>query len=990
MMGSKWKYDNKVIKERKSAMKFIWVKINKCNSLKIMIKSIITVIFMVTTVLLFLPEKSYAQTELTLNDFKRKADSYLSIIGYRDYVEESDQTRPDDVYVIEAVDYVRTQEMQVTEYKDYEGEDGISVYTDKSGLIEYEVTIETAGLYDMSIRYYPVKGNGSSIKRSFFIDGELPYAELKSIEFKRVWKNENNEWSKDNQGNDMTPEQIEAPEWLDSYLYDSEGYVTSKLSVYLTKGKHTITLVSQREPMLLRSITLGNFKEAGDYEKVKAAWDEQGAEDSFGHLEVIEAEAASKKSSRMLYPLQDQSTPAVSPISAKCLLNNTIGGSNWTDIGEWIEWQFDVPETGYYNLSMYVKQNFNQGIKVNRKITIDGKIPFRELEAYSFAYDGDWRMDELTDEDNKPYKVYLEKGPHTLRMEAVLGDFSNTIGRVQNAIRDLNAIYRKVIRITGVSPDQYRDYQLSTTLAGTETELLSLSTEMTSIIESLKATSEVSGESVRVLETMRDQLDELSKDVEGFSKILGSFKTNISALGTWVGNVSRQPLQIDRIFVYSPEQDTPKVKDGFISKVIHEIKKLYYSFVIDYNVIGNVSDNKESRTVTVWVGSGRDQANTLKTLADERFTYKSGINVNVMLVNMGTLLQAKLAGEGPDIALGVSGEVPMNFGLRNAVVDLSKFDDFESIYDDFFQSAWEPYIFNNSVYGVPETLSFPMMFYRKDILEELGISPPTTWEEVKVYLSILSNNQMDLGMLPTENIFATLLYQNGGKYYQEDGIASDLDSEVSINVFKDFCELYSKYSLDYLTSVTQRFRTGEAPIIIADYTTYCELVASAPDIKGLWDFTKVPGTVKEDGSIDHTVASTGSAAVMMSDCKDEEAAWEFLKWWVSEETQSEYGLKLEGLMGEAARYPTANKEAFSTLPWLVSELDALSEQMDNLRGIPQVPGGYFSWRNINNAFYRAYVMKTMDPREAITEYVRYINDEINYKRKEFHLPLKNE
>lgn len=971
-------------------MKSISDRKNICNIMQRMSKFIMAVFCIITTVFLFLPEKCYAQTELNLKDYEVISDSYNTVIGYREYMEQNDQTRPDDVYVIEAADYVRTQEMQVTEYRDYEGGEGISVYTEKSGLIEYEVTIETAGLYEMSIRYYPVKGNGSSIKRSFFIDGELPYSELKSTTFSRVWKNANSEWNKDNQGNDLKPEQIEAPEWMDSYLYDSEGYVSGSLSVYLTKGKHTITIVSQREPMILRSITLGNFEETGSYEAVKAAWDEQGAMDTSGQLTVIETEAAAKKSSRMLYPLQDQSTPAVTPYSAKCLLNNTIGGRNWQDAGEWIEWQFEVPESGYYNLSMYVKQNFIQGIPVNRKITIDGEVPFKEFEAYQFNYDGDWRMDTLTDQDGEPYKVYLEKGTHTLRMEVVLGDFTKIMGRVQNVIQNLNAIYRKVIRITGVAPDKYRDYQLSATLAGTDKELVAISAELTSIIDNLNGMGGVSGESERILITMRDQLNEISGDLERFSKVLDSYKSNISALGTWVGDASTQPLQMDRIFIYSPDLDVPKVKDGFFQKILHEIKKLFYSFIIDYTVIGNVSDKEASRTVTVWVGSGRDQANTLKTLADEQFTYKTGINVNVMLVDMGTLLQAKLAGEGPDVALGVSGEIPMNFGLRNAAADLSQFEDFESIYDDFFQNSWEPFTYNNSVYGLPETLSFPMLFYRKDILAELGIAPPTTWDEVKVDLSVLSNNQMDLGMLPTESMFATMLYQNDGQYYRDDGTQSDLDSEISINVFKDFCEFYSKYSLDYLSSVTQRFRTGETPLIIADYTTYCELVASAPDIKGLWGFTMVPGTVKADGSIDHTAASGGNAAIMMSDCKDKEAAWEFLKWWVSADTQSEYGLELEGIMGEAARYPTANIEAFSKLPWSVSEYNALNEQMEYLKGIPQVPGGYFSWRNVSNAFYKTYVTKTMDPREALTEYVRYINDEINYKRKEFHLPVKDE
>ncbi len=933
------------------------------------------------------PEKTAnAKTEYGLDLYEEKKDDYSTVIGYREYIAQADQTRPEDIYVIDAGDYVRTDGMTVQEMEDYEGKSGISVYTENTGLIEYEVYIEHAGLYEMSICYYPVAGNGSSIQRSFFIDGELPFAEMNCIEFSRIWGNASEVWKKDNQGNDLREEQVEKPEWVEAYLQEAEGYVSGRLSVYLTEGLHTITIMSLREPLVLRSIILSNSEAPETYENMKDIWDSAGASDTTGVFEEVEAEHATKKSSQMLYPVQDQSTPAVTPYSAKCLLNNSIGGTNWSDVGEWIEWEVTVPESGYYIMSMYVKQNFVQGIPVYRKIMIDGEVPFAELEGYQFNYDGDWRMDTLSDSEGNAYRIYLEAGTHTIRMEVVLDEFSDIIDRVDGVLQSLNSIYRKVIRITGVAPDSYRDYQLGETLPGTEEELKELSEELTDIIVTMRNMAGVSGENERILVTMRDQLDELSYDIERFSKVLDTYKTNISALGTWIGDVTSQPLQIDRLFVYSPDQPEPKVKDGFFRKLWHEILKLVYSFIIDYNVIGNVSEGEE-RTITVWIGSGRDQANILKRLVDEKFTYEKGISVNVMLVDMGTLLQATLAGEGPDVALGVSGEIPMNFGMRNAAVDLSQFEDLDEIRDDFIEGAWTPYEYEGKVFGLPETLSFPMLFYRKDILKELDVEIPSTWDEVKVILSVFSNNQMDLGMLPTETTFASMLFQNGGSYYKEGGMASNLDSEVAINVFKEYTEYYTLYTLDRATSLTNRFRTGEAPIIIADYTTYNELIASAPDIKGLWGFTTIPGTVQEDGTLDITAACGGGAAIMMEACEDKEAAWEFLKWWTSAEIQTAYGLELEGIMGEAARYATANKEALASLPWSVSEYRELSKQMQHLQGIPQVPGGYFTWRNVNNAFYTTVVSKTMQAREALTEYVRYINEEINYKRKEFNLQL---
>lgn len=161
-----------------------------------------------------------------------------------------------------------------------------------------------------------------------------------------------------------------------------------------------------------------------------------------------------------------------------------------------------------------------------------------------------------------------------------------------------------------------------------------------------------------------------------------------------------------------------------------------------------------------------------------------GINVNVQLVDMNTLLRAELAGEGPDVAIqvantnGIAGAVlntgndtPVNYGLRNAVLDLTQFEDFDSVSGRFYDSALTAFGFDGSVYALPETQTFPVMFYRKDILAELGMEIPQTWDEVKVTMSVLAKNQMEFGMLPTEQVYAMLLYQNGGEYYNEGGIS---------------------------------------------------------------------------------------------------------------------------------------------------------------------------------------------------------------------------
>lgn len=59
-----------------------------------------------------------------------------------------------------------------------------------------------------------------------------------------------------------------------------------------------------------------------------------------------------------------------------------------------------------------------------------------------------------------------------------------------------------------------------------------------------------------------------------------------------------------------------------------------------------------------------------------------------------------------------------------------------------------------------------MMFYRQDILGEMGIEVPKTWDDVYELLPKLQNKHMGIGLPNIEenniDMFTTLLYQQGG------------------------------------------------------------------------------------------------------------------------------------------------------------------------------------------------------------------------------------
>ena len=917
---------------------------------------------------------------------------------YNDYLlAHTDSPKPDKTYIIEASDYIESSTTTTEILTDFEGNPGLSVQTEEYGMIEWDVIVSEAGLYNIAVEYFNITGRNSDIQRTLYINDELPYFEAGLIEFNRVWINETNDFMTDNTGNQIRPVQIEKHTWQTNAITDPANGYTQPLYFYLNEGSNRITLSSVREPMVIRSLIIYQAPSTPLYNDISRS----GQQPASGETIVIQGQHADRKSSPMLIPMTDRSSPAPNPHSSRHVMLNNIGGEMWSIPGQWIEWDFYVPADGLYNIAMSVKQNIIQDTHVYRNITINGENPFKEMEAVPFAYSNTWRVDTLGDDE--PYLFYLTQGHHTIRMEVTLGGFAPYLRNIHDEVLTLNNIYRQIIMITGASPDLYRDYQIAMRLPWLRDEMIKMRDSMDRLYDGLTL---ISGRNVQrdaVLRTASTQFQRIIDKIEDTPRELSGMQNSIGALGTWMMLIRNQPLAVDRIFILPAGENPPSLNTGFFASLWHEIVSLVLSFFIDYSAVGNVADAEEAKSITVWIGTtgvvqpgaltniaqaGRDQANAVRALIDESFTPVTGTNVDLMLVDMAMLLPATLSGQGPDVSLLVGPDVPMNYGLRGAVADLSQFPDFNEVAARFHPESMIPYRFRDHAFALPVTQTFPMLFYRSDVLEELELEVPDTWDDVRNTLSVLNENNMTFG-IPVGDIgssslaFAMMLYQAGGEFYGYDGKYSALDSPLSLNVFRDFTRLFTDYGLPQAFDAINRFRTGEMPLLVMDFAIYNILQVFAPEIHGLWGFRKVPGTIGPDGTINYSTIAGGSATVMLERSENKAGAWEFMKWWTSADIQSTFGNKLESLLGPAARYPTANEEAFMRMPWALQDFNALLEQYEHIISIPQVPGGYFTGRQIFNAFYAVVTDGRSNPREALRDNVRYINDEINFKRMEF-------
>ncbi len=923
--------------------------------------------------------------EKSAADLYSSADTLLSdTVSYTEYIKDfAEKGRAEEKIVITA-ESCKTK--NAVFYDDFEGHSGKSVLIKEGESAEWKFSVKEDGLYNLSVGYYPVEAYGSPIQTDILLDGVLPFKECSGVTFSRVWNDASKEKSYDIQGNEILPEQTEFPRWLNQLVEDSSGYTAGALCFYLSKGEHTLTLMGKRDNILIGTLEFLCQKEAPSYEELLAEYESRGYKTvSDKAAFVIEAENASAKSDQMLYPQIDRSSPSVNPYDAAHLCYNTIGGSQWKTVGQWIEWEVNIRESGLYTLATHFKQAIKSGGYSVRELYIDGYLPFKEAADLGFSYKGSWQLSAFSDKNGEPYKFYLTEGKHTVRLKVGLGSSAEILKEAGEYLDELNRIYREIVVVTGVSPDLYRSYNLDKVIPDTVSAMKEISKKLKGLEEKAGRLGKSQNKNLADIKRIYVQLDQMTEDTDTIPNRLTNFKDNISSFGTWINSTAEQPLELDYIAFNPVGAKLGRGDAGFFAMVKHYFIQFIWSFTTDYASVGQTS-NDLTRKITVWQTSGRDQAQILKALVNSSFTPEKSISVDLQLVSANSLMSAILAGIGPDVSLGVAQDTPMNLALRNAVADLNQFSDIGSVLSYFREDFYKPFRFGDGLYALPETMNYPMLFYRKDIVAELGIkiSDLESWEGIlQNVLPTLKKSSLSFGIAPSLNNYLMFLYQRGGELYLDGGINSGLATAEAISAMKEYSMLYTQYGLELAFDFANRFRSGELPIAVTEFTAYNQLTVFAPEIKGVWGMLPVPAHKTENG-FDHSCVATVSGDIMLADSKDKEAAWEFLKWWLCAETQSAYGKNIESIVGSAARYNSANKEAFGTVQWDSDVRKNLMYQLEYARPVEEVPGGYFTTRLYDFAF-RDIVYKDADVRQTMTDTVLDINTEMKNKREEYGL-----
>ena len=856
------------------------------------------------------------------------------------------------------------------------------------GSTEWKFNCEVSGYYKVEFVYYPLEHKNLDVELALALDGAAPYKEAETFFLPRVWK-DSGPIKQDSYGNDYNPTQVETGEWLSAYFCDANGNYDEPLSVYISEGEHTLTLTSVQEPFALNRI---NFIPNSPLITYKEYLDTHNGNGDAGWSKIFEAESAYRKSDQSLLAQNDRSSIYTTPFSYKNQRLNTIGGGNWNTAGEWIEWKLNVPKSGFYRINFRYSQSYTQGLPANRRLYINGEVPFAEADNLRFNYSWGWDSYSLNVQGEEAL-FWLNEGDNILRLEVTLGEVSGIVGQLETTVRELNEYYRRIIMITGSTPDTYRDYNLEQEIPNLSESFKEISSSLKEVYDYVGKLIKGKGDNGNILKVLSYQLENMVKNPASIPFRLDSFSSNISSLSSWAMGLKNQSLDLDSILVAAPDsKEKLHTDENFFQSVKREFSYFLYSFVIDYNSL-DADDTKDA--ITVWINTGRDQFSIIRRMIDDMFTPQYSTAVSLKLTKANAM-QAFLSGNAPDVMLNVERGQPVNLALRGALYDLTRFSDYQETVSAFSKTAAVPFSIGESVYALPQTELFYMMFVRQDILSDLGVSAPQTWDEFYAVVQKIQLNGMRVGIPYTgvdsnaavdsgigeKNLFSAFLMQRGGSFYTKDLKKTALDTTEAVFAFEEWTNLYTKYDFDLSYNFFNRFRTGEMPIGIALYSEYNQLRAAAPEIYGLWEMLPIPGTVSEDGTVNRSQGGSGTACVITSTTKHADSSWQFIKWWTGEQAQTRFANDLEASMGVSARYATANLAAQSNIPWTTKEYAAISQQMQWVSEVPVAAGSYYLARGIDNAF-RETVYDGRNAKEALNVWSREINDEMQRKQEEF-------
>ncbi len=830
-------------------------------------------------------------------------------------------------------------------------------------------------------------------KIALTINNEFQFYESQTLVLPASWMFAEETFPLDRYENELQPQSMKVNEWSNHVLRDMKAMHAYPYSFYVEYGDE-ITLSFVNAKVLIGLIQVVATEPLVDYATYRET---SPTAPVINTLSMISSRSMVSRSDASIRLRTEQDASSMY-YDTQFLRLNTIFGDSWERGGQTIDYEIDVETSGYYALSFRYRQYLQNDMVTMRSIYINGDIPFQEFLAMAFPYTMQFKNRTLLQPNGEPYYVYLEEGINTISLEAVNYAYRFALETIQIIMSQIQQLALSIKRYTAGSNDLYRDWEIETYFPEAKNQLLGWADQLDVMYEKLihlsinRTPSQLANVKVSSarLRTLANQINRLPGLMVQFAD--GDSSVN-QMLGALLQEMMRSNLEIERIMVHG-EVALPRATASFFRSAYEGSARLVLSFINNpYS-----ATQMDEEQINVWVNFPRPYIEIMQAMIDQFYPGDRQVKLSQM-PDENKLILSNISGQSPDVAVGVNHWIPYDFAARDAALDLRQFNGYTETVSHFSRGAMIPYVFEEGVYGLPLTQNFWVTFYRRDIMESIGVNTiPQTWDDVIGILPLLQSYGLNY-FLPLSQysglkpFVATLpfIHQFGGQLYAEDGMSTTINEEDTLKGITLMAELFTLYNIPkFVASFYNQFRYGTLPIGIGDLGTYLLLSSAASELDGLWAMDLHPGyRDPETQQINRSSATSAQGSMILANTNLPDDSWDFLSWWMSTPIQALFGSTLQTTYGKTYFWNSANLEAFAQSSMPQEYKSVVLEQWEFALEASRIPGTYMVERELSNAWTNI-VFQGINPRQAIDEAVRISNREIIYKMAEFGYTFQGE
>ena len=325
---------------------------------------------------------------------------------------------------------------------------------------------------------------------------------------------------------------------------------------------------------------------------------------------------------------------------------------------------------------------------------------------------------------------------------------------------------------------------------------------------------------------------------------------------------------------------------------------------------GSTEDQSEAPTeITMWGSWGGDQVgqldSQLKIYNESQTKYHVTYTVQDSLEEK--LLTAIVSNEAPDVVLWdrFNTGVYAPKGALASLDDLVKTDSVDLT--KFYEPSVDELTYDGKLYGIPLTVDARILFYNKAMFAEAGIDPATItdWESLRQAAIKLTKRDGDKLVqagfsLKDVGLFNNWIQQAGGKMIDNSTspAVTAFNTQAGLDVLAYWNQLLNEdkvYDLGFEDGFGgDGFKAGKVAITF----------------NGPWTLQSYKEAGVDFGVIGQPAGPTGAKSAMMggfgliipSKAKNQEGAWDFIKWWTTQPTNGVEFAKISGNL-------PANKDA---------------------------------------------------------------------------------